>query len=205
MAAFSAPGVVAGAGLPQDAPYARRRALNAPKVRFCAPFLPTRRVAPKRCAFSQGQVARVDRVDAVTRRRTRATRVFERARLTSKATHPISSLTPKRRAPPSARAGDSRPARSAPSPPTRLGVNGLPNENDPPRVRALVQRAQSHARALDGGVAAEHLVARTPPARPSRAGRARGEGGRGARSVRARAARAVRRERAPEADGGARR
>lgn len=62
MAAFSAPGVVAGAGLPQDAPYARRRALNAPKVRFCAPFLPTRRVAPKRCAFSQGQVARVDRV-----------------------------------------------------------------------------------------------------------------------------------------------
>lgn len=204
MAAVSASGMVAGARLSQDTLLcARRRAPEAPKVRFGAPNLPTRRVGAETMRVSQPtSVAQKSRR---CRYGPRATRVFERVRLTSNAIHSISSVTSKRRASPSTRAGASRPSRFALSPPIPLGViNDLP-ENGAPRVRALVQRAQSHERALDGGVAAEHLVARHPPARPRRAGRARGEGGGGAGGVRARAARAVRRERAPEADGGARR
>ena len=96
MAAVSASGMVAGARLSQDTLLcARRRAPEAPKVRFGAPNLPTRRVGAEPMRVSQRQVARRSRRYEGEATETRDARLSTNSvRLTSnRSNRSVSSLT----------------------------------------------------------------------------------------------------------------
>lgn len=93
MAAVSASGIVAGARFPRDALCVRRRAPEAPKVRFPrAKSSDTSRRRRTDARFPTDKW-RVNRAVTTARRRRRATRVFQRVRLKSNAISSVSSLT----------------------------------------------------------------------------------------------------------------
>ena len=170
--AVSASGIVAGARFPRDALCVRRRAPEAAKVRFprakSSDTSRRRRTDARFPTTSGASIAPLRRRGDGDARRAS----FDKQRPADlEPPEPLGIfsdiLTPCLAF--RARAGASHPPHLALSPPIRLGVNDLPeNENDAaPRVRALVQRAR-HARAERTRVlAAERLGARPPP--PDRA------------------------------------
>lgn len=169
--AVSASGIVAGARFPRDALCVRRRAPEAAKVRFprakSSDTSRRRRTDARFPTTSGASIAPLRRRGDGDARRAS----FDKQRPADleppEPPEPLGILsdilTPCLAF--RARAGASHPPHLALSPPIRLGVNDLPeNENDAaPRVRALVQRAR-HARAERTRVlAAERLGARPPP------------------------------------------
>ena len=135
MAAVSASGFVAGARLARDAFRARRRAPEAPKVRFPrAQSADTSRRRGTDAVSPTTSVKRVFNRDVpLRRRRTRATRVFRRVRLTSNAIHSISSLTR-----PNAPRFPVRARRLFPAPSSRArpADSARPQRRKPPRARS---------------------------------------------------------------------
>jgi len=94
MAAVSASGIVAGARFPRDALCVRRRAPEAPKVRFPrAKSSDTSRRRRTDARFPTDKWRVINRAVTTARRRRRATRVFQRVRLNSNAISSVSSLT----------------------------------------------------------------------------------------------------------------